>query len=82
MLFHLAQGDHGSNAEFLVGLFDFVQAQIAQVDGRAEGVVAHLHPHGAGDDAVALFLVELPGLFEALRALVFLEGNNVSRPVN
>ena len=81
MLLHLAQGGHGANAEFLVGFFDLVEAQIAQIDGGAEGVGAHFHPHGAGHDAVVLFLVELPGFVEGLRALVFLEGNNVSRPI-
>ena len=74
--FHLAQGDHGADAELLVGLLDGIQAQIAQVDGGAKGMVAHLHPHHAGHHAIALLLVQLPSLLQALRANVFLKGNN------
>ena len=76
MGFHLAQGDHGADAELLVGLLDGVQAQIAQVDGGAQRAPAHLEPHHAGHDAVASLLIKLPSLFQGLRAHVFLEGNN------
>ena len=79
--FHLAQGDHGADAELLVGLLDGVQAQIAQVDGGAERMVAHLQPHHARHHAIALLLVQLPSLLQALRALIFLKGNNDAHPV-
>ena len=41
-------------------------------------IFSHIMP---ADHAVALLLIELPRLFQALRAHVFLEGNNVTRPV-
>lgn len=47
MGFHLAQGDHGADAELLVGLLDGVQAQIAQVDGGAKEwlpIFSHIMP--------------------------------------
>ena len=81
MLFHLAQGRHGADAKLAFGLLDRIQTQIAKIDGGAEGMGAHLQPHHAPDHAVALLLIELPRLFQALRAHVFLEGNNVTRPV-
>ena len=81
MLFHLAQGRHGADAELAFGLLDRIQTQIAKIDGSAEGMGAHLQPHHAPDHAVALLLIEFPRLFQALRAHVFLEGNNITRPI-
>ena len=81
MLLHLAQGRHSADAELVFGLLDRIQTKIAKVDGRVEGMGAHLQPHHAPDHAVTLLLIELPRLFQALRAHVFLEGNNVTRPV-
>ena len=79
--FHLTQGYHGADAELLVGLLDGVQAPIAQVNGGAEGMVAHLQPHHARHHAIALLLVQLPSLLQALRANIFLKGNNGAHPV-
>ena len=81
MFLHLTQGCHGADAELVFGLLDRIQAQIAKVDGRVEGMRAHLQPHHARNHAVALLLIEPPSLFQALRAHVFLEGNNVTRPI-
>ncbi len=70
MLLHLAQGDHGANAKFLVGFFDLVETQIAQIDGGAEGGCP-FSSTWCRPRCGCVFLVELPGFVEGLRALVF-----------
>ena len=77
----LAQGDHRPNGKARIRFLDRVQPQAGQVDGCADIDGLHLEPDHAAQDAVGLFLVELPGFFQTFGPFVFSDRHHVQVPL-
>ena len=76
----LAQGDHRPNGKARIRFLDRVQPQAGQVDGCADIDGLHLEPDHAAQDAVGLFLVELPGFFQTFGPFVFSDRHHMQVP--
>ena len=81
VLFQLAQGHHSADRKTLVALLDGVQPKAGKVDGSANIDGFHLKPDHTAQDAVLLFLVELPCFLQAFRPFVFSDRHHMQVPL-
>ena len=77
MLLQLAQGDHGTDGEALLGFFDGVKPQAAEVDGGLHGAPSHFQPQHSAEDSAAALLVQRPRFLQTLRPDIVFDGKHM-----
>ena len=77
MLLQLAQGDHSADGKAILGLLNGIQSQTGKVDGGADIDGFHLQPDHAAQNAVWLFLVQLPRFLQTFCPLIFSDRHHV-----
>ena len=77
MLLQLAQGDHGTDGEALLGFFNGVKPQVTEVNGGLHGAPSHFQPQHSAQNPAAALLIQRPCVLQTLRPDIVFDGKHM-----